>query len=198
MRKIYIDYVNLTAFIILGIAMPFLIFMLNGEKYNVNAVNIIISEKMLYVFLYLLFVYVCFSFVRFKQPKTGESLFIIIAFGGLFFTFSFLTILFQSDSVVREYVTTKNEHQLKEWLKTDRVEHTLIVNGWDATIVEYVDDGYVIEAGFLYKKFLVDKENFEQNVTCNFENYKILIDKNSIPRTTCAFPIYKMIVDIST
>lgn len=178
--------------------MPFLIFMLNGEKYNVNAFNIILSEKMLYVFLYLLFVYVCFSFIGHKQPKTGESLFITIAFGGLFFTFSFLTILFQSDSVVREYVTTKNEHQLAEWLKTDRVEHTLIVNGWDNKIVKYVEDNYVIEAGFLYKQFLVDKEIFDKNVTCNFENYKRLIDENSIPKTTCAFPVYKMIVDIST
>ena len=198
MKKIYIDHVNLIAFSTFALVVPVVIFYLTSVKYNIDAFSVILSSKTFYAFAYIIFTYICFSFLSFKKPKSYESLFIVIAFGGFFFIFSFLTILFQTDSVLREHVVAKNEQQLEEWLKTDKLEHTLIINGWDNKIVKYVEDDYVIEAGFLYKQFLVDKEIFDKNVTCNFENYKRLIDENSIQKTTCAFPVYKMIVDIST
>ena len=198
MRKIYIDNVNFMAFLFFTLVVPFTVLHLTGIKYKTNAFSVVFDSQIFYALAYISFTYICFSFLSFKKPKTYESLFIIIAFGGFFLIFSFLIILFQTDSVVREHVVAKNEQQLEKWLKTDKLEHTLIINGWDNKIVKYVEDDYVIEAGFLYKQFLVDKEIFDKNVTCNFENYKRLIDENSIQKTTCAFPVYKMIVDIST
>ena len=71
-------------------------------------------------------------------------------------------------------------------------------NGWELKMAQYIKDGYVIEGGYLYKTLIVDKENFQKNTTCNFENHKLLIDDSSIPRTTCAYPIYERVIGISS
>ena len=198
MRKIYIDNVNLIAFLFFALVVPFTVLHLTGIKYKTNAFSVVFDSQIFYTLAYFAFTYICFSFLSFKNPKTYESLFIIIAFGGFFLIFSFLAILFQTDSVVREHVVTKNESQINEWLSTENSEHTLMFNGWEPKMVQKIKNGYVIEGGYLYKTLIVDKENFEKNTTCNFENYKLFVDESSITRTTCAYPIYERIIDISS